>query len=427
MSYEKKIRLNDGDLFNSILHKEKGHNGKDVLNGFHSKNIKDIICFAHLRWNFVFQRPQHLLSRWANEARVFYIEEPLRGNFESNYLKTIYSSNGEKLTVITPYLKDNMTESEVNQFMEESVNHIIRWYQVKDYMLWYLTPMAVEFSFHLNPKMIVYDCMDELSCFKGAHPNMLGNENILLSRADVVFTGGHNLYEFKKNRHPNIHPFPSSIDQRHFESGAGCKDPVDQASIPHPRIGFFGVLDERFDIELLDKLAVLRPDLQFIMIGPVVKIDQSQLPRHENIHYLGQKSYKDLPAYLAHWDIAILPFAKNESTRFISPTKTPEYLAAGKPVVSTSIRDVVVPYGEMGLVEIADDAQSFSDALTFLLQRKDTSQWALKVKDYLKGISWDLTFSDMRSVIYNTLAKKEEEEEVAMVGDGQGFISAHGE
>lgn len=427
MSYEKKIRLNDGDLFNSILHKEKGHNGKDVLNGFHSKNIKDIICFAHLRWNFVFQRPQHLLSRWANEARVFYIEEPLRGNFESNYLKTIYSSNGEKLTVITPYLKDNMTESEVNQFMEESVNHIIRWYQVKDYMLWYLTPMAVEFSFHLNPKMIVYDCMDELSCFKGAHPNMLGNENILLSRADVVFTGGHNLYEFKKNRHPNIHPFPSSIDQRHFESGAGCKDPVDQASIPHPRIGFFGVLDERFDIELLDKLAVLRPDLQFIMIGPVVKIDQSQLPRHENIHYLGQKSYKDLPAYLAHWDIAILPFAKNESTRFISPTKTPEYLAAGKPVVSTSIRDVVVPYGEMGLVEIADDAQSFSDALTFLLQRKDTSQWALKVKDYLKGISWDLTFSNMRSVIYNTLAKKEEEEEVAMVGDGQGFISAHGE
>lgn len=428
MSYDEKMKLvNDGQLINSILHKDKGHNGKDVMNGYNTKSIKDIICFAHLRWNFVFQRPQHLLSRWAGESRVFYIEEPITGNFESNYLKTIYSSTGEKLTVITPYLKDGLNESEINQFMEESVNHIIRWYQIKDYMLWYLTPMAVEFSFHLKPKMIVYDCMDELSCFKGAHPNMLGNENILLSRADVVFTGGHNLYEFKKNRHPNIHPFPSSIDQSHFESGAGCKDPADQAAIPHPRVGFFGVLDERFDIELLDKLALLRPELQFIMIGPVVKIDPGLLPRHENIHYPGQKNYKDLPAYLAHWDIAILPFAKNESTRFISPTKTPEYLAAGKPVVSTSIRDVVVPYGEMGLVEIADDAGTFSEAITRLLQRKDTSQWSLKVKDYLKGNSWDLTWSKMRTVIYTTLAQKEEFEEAALVGEVNGLISSIGD
>lgn len=416
----------EGDLLNTILHQEKRHNGKDILNGYNTKKIKDVICFAHLRWNFVFQRPQHLLTRWAKESRVFYVEEPVRGNFDSNFLKTVYNNTG-RLATITPHVKENQSEQEINEFMEQSVNQLIQWYQIRDYMLWYLTPMAVEFSSHLKPKMIVYDCMDELSCFKGAHPNMLGNENILLSRADVVFTGGHYLYEFKKNRHPNIHPFPSSIDQKHFESGRGTKDPADQMNIPHPRAGFFGVLDERFDIDLIDKLALLRPDIHFVMIGPVVKIDPAQLPRHDNIHYLGQKSYNELPSYLEHWDIAILPFAKNESTRFISPTKTPEYLAAGKQVVSTSIHDVVVPYGEMGLVEIADNAGDYSEAINRLMQRNDLTRWQQKVREYLKGNSWDLTWSNMHEVIYTTLAQKEEKDEAALVDEAAGFISSHGE
>jgi UDP-galactopyranose mutase len=302
----------------------------------------------------------------------------------------------------------------VNSYLEDAVNDLVKWYGVRDYLLWYLTPMAVEFTSGLNPRVIVYDSMDELSTFKGAHPDMLKNENTLLSIADVVFTGGQNLYEYKKHRHSNIHPFPSSIDQSHFESGLGKPDPSDQAGIPHPRVGFFGVLDERLDITLLDNLARMMPGVQFIMIGPVVKIDPAQLPKHGNIHYLGQKNYNELPIYLAHWDVAIMPFARNDSTRFISPTKTPEYLSALRPVVSTSIHDVVVPYGEEGLVEIADDPSDFANAITRLLNRKDKSGWEKRVKEHLKGNSWDLTWTRMKEVIYSTLHEKQAVLEVAV-------------
>jgi UDP-galactopyranose mutase len=412
------MEINESKIYEP--EKESGRNGSKVIQtshllreghdhdikGFEKHGIKDLICFSHLRWNFVFQRPQHLLTRWARECRVFYFEEPIRGNFDTDYLKTVYSNSGLNLTIITPFINESRDAREVNRFLTQSVKEIIKWYQVEDYLLWYLTPMAVEFAADLDPEIIVYDSMDELSCFKGAHPNMIPNENMLLELADVVFTGGFNLYEYKKNRHNNIHPFPSSIDQKHFESGIGSPDPGDQSDISHPRVGFFGVIDERLDIDLLNELALRMPDVQFIMIGPVVKIDPEILPKHKNIHYLGQKSYGELPLYLAHWDVAILPFAKNDSTRFISPTKTPEYLSAGRPVVSTSIRDVVVPYGEMGLVEIADNATDFSDAIHRLLNMKDKAGWSAKVKEHLKGNSWDLTWARMREVIYKTLEQK---------------------
>ncbi|HET6557024.1 MAG TPA: glycosyltransferase [Prolixibacteraceae bacterium] len=401
------MNLNKNKTLDYNVVKQPGLNGKDLLNDNTLIKINNIICFSHLRWNFVFQRPQHLLTRWAKDSRVFYFEEPIIGNFDTNFLKTVYSKN-LNLTIITPHIKDACQEKEINLYLKESVHEIIKWYNITDYLLWYLTPMAVEFTDDLHPKCVVYDSMDELSCFKGAHPNMVKNENILFSMADVVFTGGHNLYEFKKNRHHNIHPIPSSIDQAHFESGLGSDDPADQAGIPHPRVGFFGVLDERLDIELVDKIALQMPEVHFVMVGPIVKIDPAMLPRHENIHYLRQKSYEELPFYLAHWDVAFLPFAKNDSTRFISPTKIPEYLAAGKPVVSTSIRDVIMPYGEMGMVEIADSVNDFSSAIYRLLEREDNHGWEMMVKDHLKKNSWDLTWLKMRNIIYKTLEVEED-------------------
>jgi UDP-galactopyranose mutase len=394
---------------NRSLDFQKIRNGKNITNSLQNGNdlkIKDILCFSHLRWNFVFQRPQHLLSRWAKETRVFYFEEPVLGDFENNFLKTIYSKV-LNLTILTPHIRENSQEKETNIFLKESVNQIIKWYNISDYLLWYLTPMAIEFSSDLKPKGVVYDSMDELSMFKGAHPNILPNENKLFKIADVVFTGGYSLYEYKKHRHHNIHPIPSSIDQNHFNSGSGNPDPSDQAKIPHPRVGFFGVLDERMDIELVNGLALKMPDIHFIMIGPVVKIDPSLLPKHKNIHYLGQKRYEELPSYLAHWDVAILPFAKNDSTRFISPTKIPEYLAAGKQVVSTSIRDVVMPYGEEGIVEIADNVKDFSSAIERILKGKENPAWELMVREHLKGNSWDLTWLKMKNIIYKTLEEKE--------------------
>jgi len=345
------------------------------------------------------------LTRWAKEVPVYYIEEPIFGNFEVNFLKA--KNYNDNITIITPHIHEQSGESEIQLYLEDAIKKLIKWNNITDYLFWYITPMAVPFSKNLNPNIVIYDCMDELSHFKGAHPDMLKNEISLLKIADVVFTGGQYLYEYKKDKHNNIYPFPSSIDQSHFESGLQSTDPIDQASIPHPRAGFFGVIDERLDIELLDGLAQKMPNVQFIMIGPVVKIDPATLPRHSNIHYLGQKSYNELPWYLGNWDIAILPFAKNDSTRFISPTKTPEYLCCSKPVVSTSIHDVVVPYGEMGLVLISDTVNEFALAIKKAMLLVNDNSWKKKVKQVLKSNSWDLTWMGMKRIILSTLEAKE--------------------
>jgi UDP-galactopyranose mutase len=186
---------------------------------------------------------------------------------------------------------------------------------------------------------------------------------------------------------------------KHFAKALEATDePEDQASIPSPRVGFFGVIDERSDIELLGRLAEMRRDLHFVMIGPVVKINEEDLPRYENIHYLGAKDYKELPEYIAGWDVAMMPFAMNESTKFISPTKTPEYLAAGRPVVSTPITDVVKPYGEAGLVFIADSPEAFSEAIDSALQQ-DLSELRQRASAFLEDMSWDKTYASMADII----------------------------
>jgi len=259
--------------------------------------------------------------------------------------------------------------------------------------------MMTAWSDHLEPQAVVFDVMDELSAFKNAPAELLQREKQLFGMADLVFTGGPSLFESKRNQHHSVHCFPSSIDVKHFSRALDVKEePADQASVPKPRVGFFGVIDERTDIELLGRLAELRPDLHFVMIGPVVKISDEDLPRRENIHYLGGKDYKELPDYIAGWDVAMMPFAINESTKFISPTKTPEYLAAGRPVVSTAITDVVKPYGEAGLVFIAETPEAFSAAIDAAL-RDDASERRRRAAEFLDDMSWDKTYSAMADLI----------------------------
>jgi UDP-galactopyranose mutase len=267
--------------------------------------------------------------------------------------------------------------------------------------------MALRYSEHLTPSLIIYDCMDELSAFKAAPAHIKQMEVCLLSRADLVFTGGYSLYKAKKDLHHNIHAFPSSIDKSHFFKAREFKeDPEDQLPISRPRFGFYGVIDERFHISLIDRLSSLRPDWNFVLIGPVIKIDPATLPQKENIHYLGSKNYKELPAYLAGWDVAILPFELNESTKYISPTKTPEYLAGGKPVISTSITDVVTPYGKLGLVYIADTAEEFIDAAQKIFKNKNKEEWMKKVDEFLANISWNKTWHKMSRLIDEAMENK---------------------
>ena len=358
--------------------------------------MPDVLCFSHLRWDFVYQRPQHLLSRFAKENRVFFIEEPILG---SDTARFDVSKREDNLHVVVPYIPVS-ANGDTQGFLRSQLEKLIDDYHITDHISWYYTPQMLPWSRDLHPRTVIYDCMDELSAFKFAPPNLLENERQLLERADLVFTGGQSLYEAKKDRHPRVFAFPSSIDREHFAQARTIKEePDDQKNVPHPRLGFCGVIDERFDIDLLAEMAELRPEWSFLMVGPVVKIAEQDLPQRENIYYLGSKNYADLPKYLAGWDIALMPFALNESTRFISPTKTPEYLAAGKPVISTPIRDVVRPYGEMKLVEIASTADEFIAAANRILLVGDSEYWLSRVDAFLSATSWDKTYNEMNGLI----------------------------
>ena len=364
----------------------------------------DLVCLSHLRWDFVYQRPQHLLGRAAGHGRIFFVEEPIMGE---GPLRLDVSAREEGVTVVVPHIPHWMAnDADLIDCQNLMIDELLRENGISKFVLWYYTPMALKFSRHLQPLAVVYDCMDELSAFKDAPGELKLLESELFHRADLVFTGGQSLYEAKCKQHESVYAFPSAIDATHFmRARVVATTPDDQKAIPEPRIGFFGVIDERFDIDLLASAADLAPELQFVVIGPVVKIDEDDLPKRSNIHYLGPKSYKELPEYLAGWKVAILPFARNESTRFISPTKTPEYLAAGCPVVSTSIRDVVRPYGQKGLVHIADTPELFVTAIKTVIAADNPAR-LMVVDAFLKEMSWDLTWSQMKSLIDEAVAKR---------------------
>jgi len=356
-----------------------------------------LICFSHLRWDFVWQRPQHLLSRAAHHYNVLFIEEPM---FKPGAVPHMdVSERPQGVTVAVPVLPEGLSREDVFVEQHDLVEALIGRETRVPRVFWYYTPMALAFTSDLECDLCVYDNMDELSLFRGASQELLDLENGLFARADLVFTGGMSLYEAKRNRHRSVHAFPSSIEFNHFSKARGVKqDPADQASIPYPRLGFFGVIDERMDVELVGEVADLRPDWQLVMIGPVVKIDPATLPQRPNIHWLGGKAYQELPQYLSGWNIGFMPFALNESTKFISPTKTPEFLAAGVPVVSTPITDVVRPYGEKGLVEIARSAQEVVERVEFILSRPKEG-WLAKVDRHLAAGSWDKTWAAMHKLM----------------------------
>ena len=364
----------------------------------------DLICLSHLRWDFVYQRPQHLLSRFAKNRRVFFFEEPVFSGGET-HLKI--SPREDNLSVVIPHIshadRDNKNVVDVQR---ELLDDLFNSHEINRFVLWFYTPMAMDFAAHLQPQATVFDCMDELSAFKFAPPELIENERRLFEKADLVFTGGQSLYEAKKHQHEQVFAFPSSIDAEHFKQALSItEERAEQKSLLRPRFGYYGVIDERIDIGLLAEIADLRPDWQFVMVGPVVKISDEDLPRRENIHYLGGKSYQDLPAFLAGWDVAIMPFAINESTRFISPTKTPEYLAAGKPIVSTPIRDVVRPYGEKNLVHIASTAEEFVGAGEKALQENSAGR-LVEIDEFLAQMSWDKTWQQMNALINEVVRKQ---------------------
>ncbi|MFS4461017.1 glycosyltransferase family 1 protein [Bdellovibrio sp. HCB2-146] len=365
----------------------------------------DLLVFSHLRWNFVFQRPQHLMTRFAQHRRVYFIEECLVENIYEAYLSL--EEEAPDLFVAVPHVPPHLSHTQQSAIVRKLLDEMIQGENIDRYNCWYYTPMALHYSDHLTADVVIYDCMDELANFKAAPKEIIEKERSLLERADVVFTGGHSLYEEKRKKHDNVHAFPSAIDREHFwNARSKLIEPEDQECIPHPRLGFAGVIDERMDISLLEKMARLRPDWHFVLLGPIVKISPESLPKLDNIHYLGMKRYTDLPSYMSSWDCALMPFAKNESTHFISPTKTPEYLSAGLPVISTSIRDVVSTYGERSLVAIADTAEEFVAAAEKILRNDRDPQQLDAIDSFLKTISWDYTWEEMSALEAKALQQR---------------------
>jgi Glycosyl transferases group 1 len=363
----------------------------------------DIVCLSHLRWNFVFQRPNHLMSRAAREGRVFFVEEPLEIEpggrrppaTASGYLDTRVLDG---VTVVTPRLVPGLSPEETESELRRLLDELIATRAIDEPILWYYTPMALPWSRHVRARAIVYDCMDELSAFRGAPPELLARERELLLRADVVFTGGHRLHAAKRTLASSCHAFPSGVDLAHFgRSGSSAHEPADQRAIPHPRLGYFGVIDERLDLALIDGVAELRPDWHLVLVGPVAKLADDELPMRPNIHYLGLRGYDELPDYLSGWDVAIMPFARNAATEFISPTKTPEYLAGHKPVVSTSVPDVVATYGSRGWVRIADSAGEFVAAAEAAAADR-SADWAA-IDAHLAASTWDATWARMAAIL----------------------------
>jgi UDP-galactopyranose mutase len=371
-----------------------------------------IVAFSHLRWNFVYQRPQHLLSRLAAKRPVFFIEEPEldpdgpprweRSNPQPNVVvlrpRTAVKAPGfhpDQLVALEPLIAELATELEGTTRLA-----------------WLYTPMALSLAEALGPEVIVYDCMDELSLFLGAPPELLSREASLLECADVMFTGGPSLFRAKQSRHSNVHCFPSSVDAAHFRparstgEGDDPPEPEDQAGISHPRLGFFGVIDERLDLPLLDFVADAHPEWQIVLIGPVLKIDPASLPQRPNIHYLGQRSYDELPRYLAGWDVCLLPFALNDATKFISPTKTLEYMAAELPIVSTPITDVAEQYGD--IVYLGGTPKEFLAACEAALasDSDERDRRATLMRKVLSGTSWDVTVAAMEQVLADAVVKK---------------------
>jgi glycosyltransferase involved in cell wall biosynthesis len=399
MTFEFRETPMNGDSF--PRNGNKGSGDEAVSGGC----LPDLVCFSHLRWDFIFQRPQHLLTRFGRRRRVFYMEEPLRMDAGESFMHTSIRSDGVMLW--TPHIPAGFTPEEAVRAQRDLLDAALSRWKISRFVAWYYTPMALYFTSHLKPALTVFDCMDELSAFAGAPPALPEMERKLLSRADLVFTGGVSLYEAKRDRHRNVHAFPSSIDKDHFlHAREGSPEPDDQKGIGKPRIGYHGVIDERMDLDLLAQIADLKADWHWILVGPVCKIDPASLPMRPNIHYLGRKDYAELPRYLGKWQAAMMPFAHNASTRFISPTKTPEYLAAGRPVVSTSIRDVVDPYGRSGLVQIADTPADFVAKCALAMAQAKDRIWRAEVDRFLSGISWDRTWNSMNDLIVAAIGAK---------------------
>jgi glycosyltransferase involved in cell wall biosynthesis len=369
--------------------------------------LSPIVVHCHLRWDGVWQRPQQIMSRLARHRRIAFIEEPIfMGPGYQNHLE-VREENG--VTVAQPYVP---AQEEYLPRVSPSNQQIVRglvapFLKERGFtggVRWHYAPMAVYMSDLDCARTVVYDCMDELSAFKGAPPELVEREQELMRSADVMFTGGQSMWMNKKQHHSNCHRFDSGVDLEHFQQATLPQTPVpaDAENLAHPVLGYYGVIDERMDYEAIRALAAAFPQSTVLLVGPITKVDPAELPQGPNIIYTGQRSYAELPGYLKSFDVALVPFAQNEATRFLSPTKTLEYFAGLKPVVSSPVKDVVENYSDS--VRIASTPAEYVAAVRETLEA-DNADRIRRGLAHAEQKTWDAIVGQMEELLQEAEAR----------------------
>ena len=386
-----------------------------------------LVCHTHLRWDWVYQRPQHVLSRLSRHWQVLIEEEPV---FDDRPPGLDLLTISDSLTVIRPHRRADR-DFNLGRLVERQID-LVR--GSRPLVRWFYSPMFAGYGDRLGDgQTVVYDCMDELANFAHRPEGLIEAEERLLKRADVVFTGGRSLYESKRGRNPNVHCFPSAVDPAHFARSldADLELPADLRDLPRPIHGYYGAVDERLDYDMLAALADSPGVGSVVLVGPQIKVDPAALPRRVNLHYLGQKGYDELPAYLKGFDVCLMPWALNDATKLISPTKTLEYMAGAKPIVSTAVADVVRDHGD--LVFVADSPEHFVELATSATSRftPDRAQAGIRRAEE-RG--WEPTVDAMRDLIEAALGKtpttrkirkvKADDAKNLIIGGGPAGLSA---
>ncbi len=352
-----------------LIQQANGRLGLTAARSLKKPDDLSVIVHCHLRWDFVWQRPQQIFSRLAAHHPIAFVEEPMWQEGErrldvsepfTNVARIIpvLSASQKKddsdiqFAAVLPLLRRGLTE------------HPLLRGRFTSPIQWFYSPLtAPSFLDGFDAVGTVYDCMDELAQFRFAPPALREREQLLISRSDVVFTGGYQLFQSKSRYHNNVHFYGCGVDAEHYRKArlAETELPNEVVNLPKPIFGYFGVIDERLDYALLTQLAREMPHASIVMVGPFAKVEKQSLPNLPNIHWLGQRSYADLPALVKSFNVCLMPFALNEATQYVNPTKTLEYMAAGKPVVSTAVPDVLHHFTP--IVDVALTADEFVTAV----------------------------------------------------------------
>jgi glycosyltransferase involved in cell wall biosynthesis len=399
-----------------------------------------VLCLSHLSWEGVWQRPQQLLSRLARTWPVLFVHDPHIGGPDEGPRVDLVRDDGA-VRVVQPVMPDRADvlarwREVFGALMLDLLRHR-GWARelpggevvaTRPLVVWLSTPVPVHVLPRIPADLVVYDVMDELSAFRGAGTDHVDREPLLLRRADLVFAGGPSLYAARRDRHPRVHLFASGVDAPHFAAALDRSTPIAPvvARLPRPVLGFYGVIDERIDLDLLAEVARARSGWSIVLAGPVSgKIADRELPHAPNLHWLGAQPYAALPALLRGVDVCLMPFALTPATRFISPTKALEYMAAGRPVVSTPVPDVVSTWGHV--VRVADGAEAFVAAVERALGEDEAGRRVRHAaeRELVDAASWDGIASRMRDLIDEALARVTRDERRPLVAPAGRPRTAH--